>query len=73
MPRKAAATPQSAAVAATTVGLSNEPALESTLNEMAVFLESRRAEFQSAADMLSDILGTIKPKPRIGRPPKATV
>lgn len=45
--------------------------LEVTLEEVRTLLESRRQEYQVSADRIVDILGSLDPKPRIGRPPKA--
>lgn len=44
--------------------------LEVTLDEIRTLLESRRQEYQVSADRIGDILTTLSPKPRIGRPPK---
>ena len=45
--------------------------LDSALDDIRVVLEARRAEYQGAVDRITDILNTLAPKPRIGRPPKA--
>lgn len=44
--------------------------LEGVLDDIRVLLEAKRLEYQTAVDRISDILGTLAPKPRIGRPPK---
>ena len=46
--------------------------LESVLGELKVLLETRRMEALTTADRLADILSSLSPKPRIGRPPKTT-
>lgn len=46
------------------------PPLERFFDEMRTLMEARRAEYQSAADRITDILSSMAPKPRIGRPPK---
>lgn len=43
--------------------------LESTLEDIRVLVEARRVEYLSAAARLQDILLSMAPKPRIGRPP----
>lgn len=44
--------------------------LEATLDDVRVLMETRRAEYQTSADRLSEIIATlVTPKPRIGRPP----
>lgn len=44
--------------------------LESTLDEIRVLLEARRAEYQVSADRITEILTSLMPaKPRVGRPP----
>lgn len=49
---------------------SPEP-LETALEDVRVLLEARREEYQGAADRITEILASLQPKPRIGRPPKA--
>lgn len=44
--------------------------LEAALDDIRVLLEARRAEYQSAALRITDILSSLTPKPRVGRPPK---
>lgn len=44
--------------------------LERVLEELKILLRARRTEFQSAADRISEILTSMEPKPRVGRPPK---
>lgn len=44
--------------------------LESVFDDLRVLLEARRNEYQGAADRISEILQTLAPKPRVGRPPK---
>lgn len=51
--------------------VADSSALEGVFEDMRVMLTAKRAEYQAAADRISEILATIAPKPRIGRPPKA--
>lgn len=43
--------------------------LEAVFTDLRVLLEARRAEYVAAADRITDILTSMQPKPRIGRPP----
>lgn len=44
--------------------------LERIFDDIRTLLEARRGEYQMAADRITDILTSMAPKPRIGRPPK---
>lgn len=54
-----------------TVHTPNLEPLESTLDDVRVLLEARKALYQGASDRITEILASLQPKPRIGRPPKA--
>ncbi len=45
--------------------------LERVFEDLRTLLESRRTDYQAAADRITDILSSMAPKPRVGRPPKA--
>ena len=47
--------------------------LDAVLDDMRALLEARKAECLASADRITDILSTIAPRPRVGRPPKARV
>lgn len=66
MPRTKAAQAAATAKALTDAG----PMMESFFDELRTLMEARRAEYQASADRISEILTTLNPKPRIGRPPK---
>lgn len=42
--------------------------LEAALDDIRMLLEARQSEYQSAANRISDILATLNPKPKVGRP-----
>jgi len=44
--------------------------LDMVFEDLRVVLEARRAEYQSAADRIRDIIESFAPRPRVGRPPK---
>lgn len=44
--------------------------LERIFDDLRTMLEARRQEYQMAANRITDILTSMEPKPRIGRPPK---
>jgi len=50
--------------------LHGDTPLEQLFEDMRTMLTAKRAEYQAAADRISDIIGSITPKPRIGRPPR---
>lgn len=45
--------------------------LESVFEDMRVMLEARKADYLASAERINEILSSMSPKPRVGRPPKA--
>jgi hypothetical protein len=44
--------------------------LERIFDDLRVLLEARRQEYHAAAERITEILTSMAPKPRVGRPPK---
>jgi len=65
IPNRKPTPPPSPALAGTALA-----SIDVVLEELRTLLEARRTEYLSAADLLGDILASMAPKPRIGRPRK---
>lgn len=44
--------------------------LEGLFDDMRVMLEARRADYLASAERVTEILQTLAPRPRVGRPRK---